>query len=120
HFGELMLNRAEFGDGASERFTLFGIFERDGKNVFGSTHTQCTEFQPSDVEDIESDYVSTADFAQDIFDRNGHVLKIDGGSGRAFNAHLLFLGSACHTAEGALYQKRSKFFAADLRKYGEQ
>src|SRR5208282_2323332 len=85
----------------------------------GSAHAR-TQFQPSDVQDVECDHVSTANLSQHVFHRHRNVVQIHGSGGTAGDAHLVFFRPAAHTGKIPLDQKCGELFSADFGKHGEQ
>src|SRR5215469_2152762 len=70
-----------------------------------------SELEPAYIEDVERDYVTASDFPEYVFNRNPHIVKINGGGRCSFDAHLLFFRAAAHPWEATLHQKRCELLA---------
>ena len=115
-----MLNRAEFGNRRAECLPLLGILQRNREHVFRGSDRGGTQFQASDIQDVECDHVSTANFAEHIFHWHRNVIEIHGRGGTAGDAHLVLFRAAAHSGKVSLDQKRSELFSSNLGKYREQ
>ncbi len=100
-----MLDGSEIGDGVTEGFALFRVFQTHGQDILCSADRQRTQLQPTDIQNIECNYVTAPDLAEDIFDGHANIIEVDGGGGTAFDAHLVFLGAAGNAGESALDQR---------------
>ena len=120
HFGQLVLDQAELGDGFSESPALPGVADRAGQRLAAFAVRGHGQRQPPDVQDVERDDVAAADLAQDVFHRDLDVIEIDGGGGAALQSHLLFFGAGRNAGPGAFHQKRRELLAADLGEHRVQ
>ena len=74
----LFADETEIGNDFPESLALLGvsngIFERHSR----AAHAHGTELEASDVQDVEGDDVSLADFAKQVFDGNLAVFRMSG------------------------------------------
>ncbi len=117
HFGQLVLDQAELGDGFSESPALAGVADRIGQRLAAFAVRGDRQRQPPDVQDVEREDVAAPDLAQDVLHRDVHVIEIDGGGGTALQSHLLFFRPGRNTGPGAFHQKRRELFAAHFGEY---
>ena len=120
HVRDLLAHQSEIGDDFVERLPLLGIADGIFKRDPASAHAHCAQLEAADVQDVEGDQMTLADFAQQIF--NGHfaVVQNDWASGGAANAHLVLFRAHRESGKILLYQEGGEFLAIDLREYGEQ
>jgi hypothetical protein len=76
------------------------------------------EFEAADVQRVESDLVSLADFAEQILDRRSHIGKDQRRGARTLDTHLV-LFSAGRQARLSLDDEGAELVAVDLRKHDE-
>ena len=114
HFCQFVLHGAEAGNGHAKCFALLGIFDTGGKNAFGCAHHRRPKLEPSDIENVEGNHVSAADFTQHVLNRHLHVVKIDGRRRAALDPHLVFLRAAGQSAKRALHNERRELLSPNL------
>src|SRR3954452_17039189 len=79
----------EAGNGHAKRLALLGIFNARGKNAFGCAHHSRAKFEPPNIENVEGDHVSAANFTEHVLHRHFYVVKINGRGGAALDAHFV-------------------------------
>src|SRR5207245_10014339 len=83
--------------------------------VFGKPRAGGAERKPADIEDVEGDDMSAADFVQQVFAGHLAILEEDRDARTAAQAHFLFLGPDRKSRKAALDDKGGKFFAVHFR-----
>src|SRR4029077_5090749 len=120
HLRQLVLDGSEFRDGGTECLAVPGIFQADGKHIFGCTNRTRTQLQPSQIQDVEGDDVSAANLSQHVLDWDAHIVEIYGRSRASLHTHLVFFGAAADSGKTALDQKCRELFPSHLGEYGKE
>ncbi len=114
-----MADHAELRNRGAEGFTVFGVGDRNLKDVFGAANGKPAELQTPDIEDVESDDMPAAGLAKQILDRHRDVVDDDRRGGTALDPHLIFVSAIREPRERALDQKCGELFAVDFGEYRE-
>src|SRR5687768_11885523 len=83
-----------------------------------SADAHCTEFEPPDVQHVESNLVSFTNFAEQVLDRSAHVGKHESRRARTLDTHLVLFSARSKTWL-ALDDKCAELVAIDFRKHDE-
>ena len=67
HVGDFFANQAEVGDDFVERLALLGVADRVLQRNAATAHAHRAELEAAHVQNVESDDVAFADFAEQIF-----------------------------------------------------
>src|SRR5262249_52846483 len=119
HFRDLVLDQAKRGYRNPELITLLGVVcsnRRESLRCGNSTHPK---FQPSDVQNIESDLMTLPDLAKHVLDRHLRLLEVHCASRRALKSHLMLFLCSRYSRGIALDDERGKLLAGDLCKHRE-
>ena len=119
HLAELVLDRAEAGDRLAELSSSGRVLRALADGAGRTAFAHRAELEAREVEDVERDLVSLADFAQHVLGRHLHVLEDERRRRRAVQAHLVLFFAALH-AECALDEERREMLAVDFREDHEQ
>src|SRR5207302_4300751 len=103
----------------TESRALFGVTRGGLEFGFGETQAGGAERKAADVENVEGNDVTTADFVQQVFARHVAILEEDRRGGTAAQAHFLFLRADGKSGEAALDNKGGELFAIDFCGNGE-
>src|SRR6185369_5632722 len=110
----------EVSDDFLEGLALLGvansIFERDARTA----NAHGAKLEASDVQNVEGDDVSLADFAKQIFCGNLTVCEDERARGRSSDTHLVFFGADREARKSFFNQKCGELFAVDFREDGEK
>ena len=75
HLGEFVFDQPEVGDSLAELMPLFGVPDGLLKRELHRADRSRSEFQPANVQHVESDLVSAAYFAEDVLDGDVAVFE---------------------------------------------
>jgi hypothetical protein len=116
HFAELVLDRAERGDGLAELLALRRVPYRFTNRALRRAAAHRAELEAREVEDVERDLVALAHFSKQVLRRHAHVLEDDRGRRRAVKAHLVFFLAARHAGNARSTRKAENCSPSTLAK----
>ena len=116
HFAQLVFDRAERRDRLAELLSLSGVAGRLAHRRLRATVAHRAELEAREIQHVECDLVTLADFAEQVFRRNPDVLENHRRGRRAVEPHLVLLFAVRDTGKGALDDEGAEEFAIDLGK----
>src|SRR6185437_10339273 len=120
HTRQLLLNESERCDRPAELRSLLRVPCRLLQRTLGTADAARAKFETTNVEYVERDSVSFADFAEHILARYFGVVQDYLARRRRLDAHLLLFVPKADTGELAFDQKRSELIPIDLGEDREQ
>ena len=114
HLAELVLDRAERGDGLAELLASGGVLRGVANRAAAAAGAHRAQAEAAVVEGVEGHLVAAADLAEHVLGRHAHVLQQDRRGGRAVQAHLVLFLAGAEAAERALDDEGGELLAVDL------
>ena len=114
HFGELLADGAERGDGLAELLPLGGIRRRLRDYPARAAAAHRRQLEAAVVQDVERDFVALADFPEHVLRRHARVLQDQRGRGRPVQAHLVLFLAGTDAGERALDQKSGELSGREV------
>src|SRR5262249_37735443 len=117
HISQHFANETKLSQILTKCFTLFGVTDCIHQRGSRTAHAACPQLVAADVEDIECDDVSLANFTQNVLHRNLAVIQ-DQRTGRGpSDPQLLLLRTYREPGERSFYDERCELLAVDFREY---
>src|ERR1700678_1226074 len=85
HVGDFFAHQSEIANRLAKRLALLGIGDGTLDRNPGASDAHGAEFEASNVQNVEGDDMSLANFAQQILGRHFAVVEDDGASRRSTN-----------------------------------
>ena len=118
HLAQLCLDRAKRRNGFAKLLPLVCITHRLCIHHFHTAGAHGAKFESANVENIESDLVSFADFTEQILDRRLRISQNQRSRARSPNAHLVFF-RAILAPFLAFNDERGELVAVNFREHDE-
>ena len=119
HFRQLLLNGSETGDRFAERDPLLRIQDGIVQRGLCSTHSARTQFGATDIENIECNVMTLADFPNDVIDGDHCIFENECACRGAFQSHLSFFSAGRYSGILFFDNEATELLSIDLREGNE-
>src|SRR5262249_40232137 len=93
HFGELVLDRSERGDGLTECDPLPGVLNRIVESRFRPADRSGAQLRAADVQNVERNVMALADLPDNVLNWNLCVIQNERACGGSSQAHLVLFSA---------------------------